>query len=109
MINEKVLASSFKDMTIFSTEGVAILFVSKDNKTVTFNICSNADRTDGYIPKSIILTETPKKNFKIIARIVSDVDFPLNFDVKESNRVIANSLEDKLKTDIILKEISQLL
>ena len=109
MINEKILASSFKNVDIFSTEDIAILFVSKDNKSITFNICSNADRADGYIPKSIILTEMPKENFKIIARIISDIDFPLNFDVKDSNRVIANSLEDKLKTDLILKEIIELL
>lgn len=109
MIREQVLATELKDKSIHSNTDLSILFVSKDNRTMCLNICSNkANRSDQYIPNSIILTEVPLNNFNVISRIVSDLPYPENF-YKLGGRVIANSLKDKLKSYVILKEIKNCL
>lgn len=106
MIKEKVLATELKNKSITSNEDLSILYVSKDNRTLCLNVCSSKpDRTDSYIPNSIILTEKPINNFKLLSRVVSDYPYPENL-FKVGSRVIANSLKDKLKSYVILKELN---
>jgi hypothetical protein len=109
MIREQILATEFVNKNIYSSEDVSIVFVSKDNRTLYLNVCSDkVERADHYIPKSIILTEAPLNNFKVISKIVSEAAYPSNlFSV--GGRVIANSLKDKLKSFVILKEIKNCL
>lgn len=105
MIREKVLATGLPSKNVYLVEDSSILFVSKDNQTIALNFCSNkAERSDQYIPNSIILTEKPIGNFKVLSRVISSVPYPDNlFD--SDNRVIANSMKDKLKSFLILKEL----
>lgn len=106
MIQERVLATELRNKNITSNEDLSILYVSKDNRTICFNICSaKPDRSDTYIPNSIVLTEKPINNFKLLSRVVSDYPYPENL-FRLGSRVIADSLKDKLKSYVIIKELT---
>ena len=104
-IDTTTLASELGTYSMKSKEDVAILFVTRDNKSFCINVVgSNINREDGNLPNEVILSEKPLNNFKIISRIASDETYSKNmFGTK--CRVIANSIEDKLKSFAILKEL----
>ena len=99
------LASQLKNQLIKTNENISVFFISKDNKSFCINVSSsNVPREDGSFPNEVILTEKPLDNYKVIARVVSDEIYSKKmFGTK--CRVIANSIEDKLKSFAILNEL----
>lgn len=108
-IERKTLASELHFSQMISNEDISILFASNDNKSFSINVAScNNNRTDGIFPNEIILSEKPLDNFKIISRVISDKNY--SEDMFNSRcKVIANSLEDKLKSFAIIKELNNCL
>jgi hypothetical protein len=102
---QKVLAANLKKTFLKTEINSAISIVSKDNKTFAINIASNqVERSDGLIPNSVILTEKPIENFKVICRVLTEN--VMSTSVFDGNcRIIANSRIDKLKSYAILKEL----
>jgi hypothetical protein len=104
-IERKTLATELNFSSMISSEDISILFATNDNKSFCINIasCKN-DRTDGIFPNEIILSEKPLNNFKIISRIITDKNY--SRDMFNSRcKVIANSIEDKLKSFAIINEL----
>lgn len=106
-IAQKVLASSLGVTTAFKTkDNVSIVIVTGDNKSFCINLVGNNQvQEGGHLPNSVILTEKPIDNFKVICRLVTEEKYSLNMFNTNKYRVIANSLEDKLKSFAILKEL----
>lgn len=104
-IETRTLASELGTYSMKSKEDIAILFATRDNKSFCINVTgSDANRADGNLPNQILLTEKPLDNYKLIARIVSDEAYSKTMFGSRC-RVIANSIEDKLKSFAILKEL----
>jgi hypothetical protein len=105
-IGTHVLASSLQNEISRSKENISIVCVSRDNKCFSINLVSSkVEREDGHMPNSIILTEQPLENFRIISRIASDEVFSRDLFNNKACRVIANSIEDKLKSFTIIREL----
>lgn len=104
-IVEKVLSSNLKRDFLKTKENISVVCISKDNKSFCINVVSNkTDRTDGRVPNSIILSEQPLEGFGVICRIMSDRNLSKDMFTGKC-RVIANSLENKLKSFTIIKEL----
>jgi hypothetical protein len=105
LIKNTVIASSLQNDMSRSEENVSIVCVSRDNKSFCINLLSSSlVREDEILPGSVVLSEKPMEGCKIISRVVSDDVFSKDlFSTK--CRVIANSLEDKLKSFVILREL----
>jgi hypothetical protein len=113
MIGENnVLASSLPTAGMTTRESCSIVFVSRDNKSFAINLVSSIApevETDN-IPGSVIASDVPIEGFKVLCRIVSDQDMSKNvFKDNARCKVIANSLEDKLKAYRILAELESCL
>lgn len=104
-IKTMTLASQFKIANLKTKENISIVFVSKDNKSFSVNVAnSDIERTDNCMPNSITLSELPLNNYKIISRIVSNEIYSKKM-FSSGCRIIANSIEDKLKSFAIIKEL----
>lgn len=104
-IERKTLASELNFSSLNSNEDISILFATNDNKSFCINVASvQNNRTDGIFPNEIILTEKPLNNFKIISRIITDKTY--SEDMFNSRcKIVANSIEDKLKSFAIISEL----
>jgi hypothetical protein len=106
IIKNRVLASQLQNETSRSKENVSIVCVSRDNKSFSINLASSdVTREDDHMPNSVVLSELPLENFKVISRVVSDNLFSKDM-FNARCRVIANSIEDKLKSYAIIRELN---
>lgn len=108
-----ILASSLDDDKLRTEENISVLVVSQDNKTFAINMVGshsgevNEDHAR-HLPGCVSLTEKPLENFRVISRIISKNKMNRNV-FKDNCRVVANSLEDKLKSYVVLKRLKDLL
>ena len=109
MIGENnVLASSLPGNGMTTRESCSIVFVSRDNKSFAINLASSiAPQGDtDIIPGSVIASDVPIEGYKILCRIVSDQDMSKSaFKDNARCKVIANSLDDRLKAYRIIVEL----
>lgn len=104
-IKTTTLASQFKISNLKTKEKLSIVFVSKDNKSFSLNVASSdIDNAMGFMPNSIVLSEHPLDGHRVICRIVSGEVYSKKM-FSSGCRIIANSLEDKLKSYAIIKEL----
>lgn len=105
----KTLASQFENHLLKTKEDISILFISADNKSFCINVSSlDKERTDDMLPNEISLSEKPLTNYRVIARIISPGPYSKNM-FNSKCRVIANSLEDKLKSFAIIENLKNCL
>lgn len=92
-----VVATRFLSPYLQFKESVAVTFVAKNNESFTINVTGGEPKPEmTMIPCSIILTKTPLEHYKVIGRVVTDTEIGRNY-ANGNCRVIANSLNDKLK------------
>lgn len=111
MINgTTILASSLPRSASKTKENCSIVFVSKDNKSFAINLLSSTSTDLESIPGSVTATAVAPKDSKVLCRIVSDQAMSKNtFKDIARCKVIANSLNDRLKAFRILSELESCL
>lgn len=105
-----ILASSLPRSASKTKENCSIVFVSKDNKSFAINLLSSTSTDPESIPGSVTVTSVAPKDSKILCRIVSDQNMTRNaFTDIAKCKVIANSVNDRLKAYRILNELESCL
>lgn len=105
-----ILASSLPGAATKTKENCSIVFVSKDNKSFAINLLSSISTDPDTLPGSVTATSAVPSNSRVIARIVSDQEMSKNtFATISKCKVIANSVDDRLKAYKILRELESVL
>jgi hypothetical protein len=111
VIRPTTLASSLGSQGVKSKENYSIVFVSKDNKSFVISLVSSIAIPDATIlPGSVRLTDSIPENFKVICKIISSQNMSEHaFKELTTCKVIANSLDDRLKAYTFLRELERCL
>lgn len=104
-----VIATRFLSPYLQFKDSVSISFVAKDNSSFAINVTGGEPKPDTtLIPCSIVLSKTPLENYKTIGRVVTDKELNRSY-ATGACRIIANSLNDKLKILNVLENLHKCL
>lgn len=104
-----VIATRFLKPYLQFKESVSVTFIAKNNESFAINVTGGEPKPEmTTLPCSIIVSKTPLPNYKVIGRVVTDTEIGRNY-ANGNCRVIANSLNDKLKILNIVENLHKCL